>query len=234
MKQIVNTLNYKMHFDDVEAYIITLKNNLVSERLSKRCQDSCNKAGQPFHIWEAFDGTSGVITYPNHAEDQDHYRFLKQMNDHLTVTEVATIMSHYSLWAHCIKIDKPIVILEHDSIMVNKYVWHDGWNQINYLGNYSQLQTGWPTFPPHSAATRNYKFICRAHAYAVDPASARQLVSHVIKFGMSAPADMLIRADIFTLVQTGFYAFDAPDETTITGRNKDWHEDAKEIFSTFQ
>ena len=155
------------------------------------------------------------------------------MNDKLTITEVATILSHYSLWAHCVKIDIPIVILEHDAIMVNKYAWHDGWNQINYLGNYSQLETGWPSFPPHSAATKNYKFICRAHAYAVDPAVARQLVAHVIRFGLAAPADMLIRADLFPLVQTGFYAFDAPAETTITGRKDDWHVDAKEIFSTF-
>ena len=233
MQEKVTTLDYKMHFDDVEAYIITLKNNPTSERLSLRCQESCKSVEQPYHVWDAFDGTTGEIFYPSHAKDQDHYRFLKRMNDKLTITEVATILSHYSLWAHCVKIDIPIVILEHDAIMVQKYVWHDGWNQINYLGNNSQLETGWPSFPPHSAATKNYKFICRAHAYAIDPAVARQLVSHVIRFGLSAPADMLIRADIFPLVQTGFYAFDAPDETTITGRNKDWHEDAKEIFSTF-
>ena len=233
MNQIVETLNYKMHFDDVESYIITLKGNATSERLSKRCQQSCESVEQPYHVWEAFDGTSGQILYPDHAKDQDHYRFLKQMNDKLSITETATILSHYSLWAHCVKIDIPIVILEHDAIMVNKYVWHDGWNQINYLGNYSQLETGWPSFPPHSAATNNYKFICRAHAYAVDPAVARQLVAHIIRFGLAAPADMLIRADIFPLVQTGFYAFDAPEETTITGRKDDWQVDAKEIFSTF-
>ena len=233
MNPTVETLDYKMNFDDVEAYIITLKNHTTSEKLSHRCQQSCVKVEQPFHVWDAFDGTSGSIVYPDHAKDQDHYRFLKQMNDKLTITEVATILSHYSLWAHCVKIDMPIVILEHDAIMVNKYAWHDGWNQINYLGNYTQLETGWPSFPPHSAATKNYKFICRAHAYAIDPAVARQIVSHVIRFGLSAPADMLIRADIFPLVQTGFYAFDAPDETTITGRDRDWHQYAREIFSTF-
>lgn len=232
--QIVDTLDYSMHFDDVEAYIITLKGNTTSERLSDRCQSSCEQVEQPYRVWDAFDGTSGEIIYPKHAIDQDHYRFLKRMNDKLTITEIATILSHYSLWARCVRIDRPIVILEHDAIMVQRYSWHDGWNQINYLGNYSQLKTGWPSFPPHSAATRNYKFICRAHAYAVDPAVARQLVSHIIRFGLSAPADMLIRADIFPLVQTGFYAFDAPDETTITGRNSNWAEDAKQIFSTFQ
>jgi hypothetical protein len=234
MKKL-DSLDYRMHFDDPKAYIITLKGNNKSEELSERCQRSCDECGQPWVKWDAFDGTSGEIFYPEHAENQDHYRFLKQMNDRLTITEVATILSHYSLWSHCVKIDEPIVILEHDAIMVNKYAWHDGWNQINYLGNLQQLQEGkWPSFPPHSAATKNYKFICRAHAYAIDPAVARQLVSHLIRFGLSAPADMLIRADLFPFVQTGFYAFDAPDETTITGRDKDWTQYAREIFSTFQ
>jgi hypothetical protein len=223
-----------MNCNDVEAYIITLRGNKTSEDLSKRCQKSCADVGMPFHVWDAFDGTSGDIIYPDHAENQQHYRWLKQMNDYLTITEVAAILSHYSLWAKCCEIDKPIVILEHDAIMVSKYPWHNGWNQINYLGNLQQYQTGmYPDFPPHAAATKNHKFICRAHAYAVDPAVSRQLVSHVIKFGLSAPADMLIRADLFPIVQTGFYAFDMPGETTITGRKENWRDDAKEIFTSF-
>lgn len=230
----VDSLNYTWNFDDIDAYIITLKNNPTSEQMSARCQDSCKQVGMPFVVWDAFDGTSGTIVYPKHAEDQEHYRWLKQMNDRLTITETATILSHYSLWCRCAAIDKPIVVLEHDAVMVKKYKSHNGWNQINYLGNLQQYQQGkYPDFPPHAAATKNHLFICRAHAYAIDPAVARQLLSHVIKFGLSAPADMLIRADLFPIVQTGFYAFDVPGETTITGRNPNWEEDAKEIFTSF-
>lgn len=230
----MKSLDYRMHFDDVVAYVITLPSNSTSMKLSERCVKSCQDIGQEVIVWEAFDGTSGEIKYPEHAVNQHHYSWLKQMNDRLTITEVATILSHYSLWARCVTIDNPIVILEHDAIMVKKYDSHNGFNQINYLGNLQQFQDGkYPDFPPHAAATKNYKFICRAHAYAIDPAIARQLISHVVRFGLSAPADMLIRADIFPIVQTGFYAFDAPEETTITGRNKDWQEHAKEIFSTF-
>ena len=230
----VETLNYSMNFDDVEAYIITVKNHPISEKLSTRCQLSCKEIGQPFNVWEAFDGTSGEIIYPEKLKNQDHFRFLKLMNDRLTITEIAAVLSHYSLWCECIRLDKPIVVLEHDAIMISPYRSHDAFNQIVYLGNLDQYRKGmWPSFPPHSAANTNYRFICRAHAYAIDPASARQLVSHLIKFGITAPADMLIRADIFPIVQTGFYAFDAPEETTITGRNPNWEDDAKEIFSTF-
>lgn len=234
MNQMVETLNYKMHFDDVEAYIITLKGNAKSERLSERCQQSCQQIGQPYHVWQAFDGTSGKdIIYPDHAKDQDHYSFLKKMNVRLTVGETASFLSHYSLWAHCVKIDIPIVVLEHDAIMVNKYLWHDGWNQINYLGNYSQIETGWPSFPPHIKLTENYRAICRGHAYAIDPAVARHLVSHAMRFGLAASIDVFIRADIFPIVQTGFYAFDAPEGTTVNDRNEDWIKESREIFSTF-
>lgn len=231
----VTTLDYAMEFDDCVAHIITIKGNEVSERMSARCQKSCEEVGQPFEVWDAFDGTNGTdITYPQHAEGQDHFRWLKRMNDRLTIGETACILSHYSLWAHCVAIDRPLVVLEHDAIMVKKYWSHNGFNQINYLGNLQQYQEGkYPDFPPHSAATKNWKFICRAHAYAIDPAVARQLISHVIRFGLSAPADMLIRADIFPIVQTGFYAFDAPGETTIKGRKEHWEEDAREIFNSF-
>jgi hypothetical protein len=232
--KIVDSLNYSMYLDDVEAHIITLPNNPKSVEFSLRCQESCRKIGQPFKVWEGFDGTSGQLIYPKHLENQDHFRFLKLMNDRLTITEIATIFSHYSLWAECVKIDKPIVILEHDSIMVKPYNSHDCWNQIVYLGNFQQYKEGrWASFPTHASATKNHRFICRAHAYVVDPPSARSLVSHLIKFGLSAPADMLIRADLFPIIQTDFHAFDLPGETTITGRNSDWEKDAKEIFQSF-
>jgi GR25 family glycosyltransferase involved in LPS biosynthesis len=231
----VDTLDYKMIFDDPVAHIITIKNHPVSEQLSKRCQESCKKVEQPYVIWDAFDGTNQKdIFYPDHAKDKDQYRWLKLMNDRLTIGEIATILSHFSLWCHCVTIDLPIVILEHDSIMIKKHHAHDGWNQIQYLGNITQYEEGkWPSFPPHSAATKNWKFICRAHAYSIDPAVARSLISHVIKFGISAPADMLIRADLFPIVQTDFCAFDLPGETTILGRKANWEEDAREIFNSF-
>lgn len=231
----VNSLDYSMNCNDVIAHIITIKNNETSENLSKRCQKSCESIGQDYIVWDAFDGTSGKdIIYPEHAKSQNHYKWLKLMNDRLTIGEISCIFSHFSLWAKCVEDDKPIVILEHDAIMIRPYHWHNGWNQINYLGNLQQAKQGiYPDFPPHAAATKNHKFICRAHAYAIDPAVARQLVSHVIKFGLSAPADMLIRADLFPIVQTGFYAYDSPGETTITDRKENWQENAKEIFNSF-
>jgi hypothetical protein len=121
-----------------------------------------------------------------------------------------------------VRLDKPLVVLEHDAIMVEKYISHDAWNQIVYLGNLDQAKMGkWSTFPMHFGNGKNYRYICAAHAYAIDPASARSLVAHVIKNGLTAPADMLMRADLFPIIQVGFYAYNLPDEeSTITGRDR--------------
>ena len=56
----MTTLNLDPFYNiDVEnAYIITLKNNPVSEMLSARCQASCNEVGMPYTVWSAFDGTT--------------------------------------------------------------------------------------------------------------------------------------------------------------------------------
>jgi Glycosyltransferase family 25 (LPS biosynthesis protein) len=231
---LVDTLDYSFATDVEKAYVITVKGNETSERLARRCLESCYRVGMPAQPWEAFDGTGDSIVYPSHAEGQDHYRFIKQMNTFLKRGEAAAILSHYSLWCRCVALDRPIVVLEHDAVMVKAYRAHNGFNQIGYLGNLQQLEEGrYPDFPPHSAASKNHLFICRAHAYAIDPMVARSLVSHLIRYGMGAPADMMIRADLFNIVQPGFYAFDAPEETTITGRDPHWQEDAREIFSTF-
>ena len=94
----VDSLNYRMELDYPVAYIITVKGNSTSEQLSRRCQDSCNQVGQPYEVWSAFDGTDNKnIFYPDHLKDKDQFKWLKLMNDRLTIGEIAAIMSHFSL-----------------------------------------------------------------------------------------------------------------------------------------
>jgi hypothetical protein len=108
--------------------------------------------------------------------------------------------------------------------MVQPYTHHAVFNSICYLGSNEQFAQGWkilPT-PPHASEGPNYHFICRAHAYAIDPCVAKNLLSHVIKYGINAPLDILIRADVFPIHQMGVFAYDSRDqETTILGRPKE-------------
>jgi len=204
------------------AYIITLKNHLLSEQLSERCQQSCKAVEQPCTVWPAFDGTLGTIQIPDRFLNQDWVGWLKQYDTELSITEVAVYMSHFSLWVHCLNINMPIVILEHDSIMVKPYRNHWGFNQIVYLGCREQAN-GWAVtpIPPMAAKNKHYRFMLRAHAYAIDPLSAKNLIAHTLRYGINESLDITIRSDVFSVMQGDFYAFDMPHTvTTITDRKK--------------
>ena len=204
-----------------KAYIIRVVGNAASEEKAKRCAVSCEKVGQPYEFWDAYDGLADEIKAPAHhnvildcIKVTDHY---------LTRGEVACALSHISLWAKCVLEDKPLVILEHDSLMLQPYTQHAVFNSICYLGSHEQVKLKWhvSATPPHATEGENYHFLCRAHAYAIDPAVAKNLLSYVIKMGICTSLDMLIRADLFPIHQMGVYAynvFESREETTIKGR----------------
>lgn len=206
------------------AYIITIKENQKSEQLSKRCADSCKKVGMPFTIWDAFDGTGNIIIPPKHSMNETITNIVKVTDHYLTRGEVACALSHISLWTHCALIDQPIVILEHDSIMVKKFESHESFNSIVYLGGQEWAKHDWKIYPipPHASEGPNYHFICRAHAYSIDPQMAKNLLSHILKFGICAPLDIMLRADLFNITHQGLYAYDnnidQTNDTTIKAR----------------
>ena len=206
------------------AYIITIKGNEISENYSTRCQQSCVNVNMPFKVWEAYDGTTpGSIKSPELLEHDRLMSMIKITDHYLSRSEVACALSHISLWAHCAFIDKPIVILEHDSIMVRKFEEVQSYNSIVYLGGNEWVKEGWPMYyiPPHSAEGPNYHFINRAHAYAIDPAMAKNLISYVLKMGICSPLDIMLRADLFTITHQGVYAYDEPiDRMTSTIKSR--------------
>ena len=214
-------LNYSYDMTPSKAYIIRVVGNGTSEEKAKRCAVSCEKVGQPYEFWDAYDGIADEIKAPSH-----HNAIMDciKVTDHfLTRGEVACALSHISLWAKCVLEDKPLVVLEHDSLMVQPYTQHAVFNSICYLGSHEQVKLGWqvsPT-PPHASEGKNCHFMCRAHAYAIDPAVAKNLLAYVMKMGICTSLDMLIRADLFPIHQMGVYAYDVferMEDTTIKGR----------------
>lgn len=211
--------SYDLDID--KAYIIRILGNEVSERFAIRCAESCTNMGMPHSFWDAYDGINGDIKAPAHHND---IMDLIRIADHyLTRGEIACALSHISLWAKCAVQDKPLVILEHDAIMLKPYTKHGVYNSIAFLGSKEQVKENWPVLPtpPHGSDGPNKHFLCRAHAYAIDPAVAKNMLAHVIKFGITDPLDIMLRADIFPIHQMGVFAYDDPGtETTIHNRPK--------------
>ena len=120
---------------------------------------------------------------------------IKIMDQYMTRGEVACALSHISLWAKCIQQDKPLVVLEHDALMVKPFLDHPTIGTLCYLGGREQAKMNWPVYPtpPHASEGPNYHFICRAHAYSIDPQSAKNLLAYVIKYGLTGPLDIIMR-----------------------------------------
>lgn len=120
--------------------------------------------------------TSGALKVPHSLNNCTSLRWLKVMDHELSVTEVACVLSHFALWVRCLELDQPIVILEHEAVMVQAFLDFQAYNQIVYLGGSAQAR-GWSVLEihPHATLNPNYHFICRTHAYAIDPAIAKNL-----------------------------------------------------------
>ena len=216
------------------AYIIRIEGNAVSEKLAKNCAESCDRVGQKYVYWPAYDGHKDKILPP--ANESSTMNLIKVTDHYLTRGEVACALSHISLWDHCVQTDKPLVVLEHDAVMLQAYASHALFNSICFLGCHEQVEKGWGVFPTpvHGTEGPNFHFIGRAHAYAIDPTVAKNLLSHVIKHGICAPLDMIMRADIFPIHQMGVFAQDCSlKETTILGRPENGRTTKRNDFLTY-
>ena len=231
---------YNQHEMNIEGtYIISIQGNKVSEQLTQQCLASCEKVGQPnVNVFPAFDATGskvkvqqhdlglpvgelGSIKVPEFLQGQAFLNFLRLKRCDLLMTQIACFLSHYSLWCMCLDKDRPIVILEHDAVMVKPFLRHNYLNNIVYLGGSEQKNGSLrdtDTIPPHASDQQGLdRFICRAHAYSIDPIMAKNLVSYAIHHGIITTADAMMRYDMFGIVQNGVYAYDNPhDQSTIT------------------
>ena len=213
MFDINKTLHYGYDRKISDAYIISLKNNSISQKFTERCAKSCESVNRSYKIWEGFDGNSGKIIVPDVHKEKTYLSWLKIYNVGLSPTQIGCFISHFSLWCHCIELDTPIIILEHDAIMVSPINIHNSFSTIIYLGSNEQYtgQSELYPIPPHATAHNGHiRSICRAHAYSIDPAVAKNLVSYTLQHGIYESLDIYMRADLFPIIQFGIYAYDHP------------------------
>lgn len=206
------------------AYIIYIPGNVVSVDQAYRCLQSCVAVGQPAELWEGFDGSGAEISVPRHLKAQSWIDWFRVTDHQISRTEIACCLSHISLWIRCIELDRPIVVLEHDAVMAQAYPRHEVYNAIGYLGCVEQHRGEYELkFPesPRSSINRNWHFINRAHAYSIDPAVSRKMLSNVIDRGIFESLDVMLKSDDYAIYQTGIYAYEMPDgKTTIFDRKK--------------
>ena len=214
-------LHYKYEIGVDSAYIIYLPDNEKSCKYANECAKSCEDVGMSYKMWPAFDGTGDEIKEPEHLKGKDWLKWIKCSNPTLDKTEISIFLTHISLWAECAEQDKPIVILEHDAIILQKVTQHSAMNAIIYLGSHEQVENNFICNPvPIMMQWQGLRCLCRAHAYSIDPFIARRLLSSVIVTGINKSVDVYMRSDIFTQIQNGIFAYDKKNSESVIKRNK--------------
>ena len=219
MQTINSTLKWSFSTQVDQAYIITIRGHDGSESMAQRCLNSCKKVGQPAEIFDAFDGTgklSSDIVVPKHSENKDWVKWLKLTNATLSKQEICCYLSHFALWIKCIEMDRPLIALEHDAVMLRAFPEHPAINAVIYLGSNEMVRANyWNPIPPHAQLCPDYRYILRTHAYSVDPICAKNLVAHTLEKGIVTAVDVFMNIQKYTILCFGIHAMDLPGETTI-------------------
>jgi GR25 family glycosyltransferase involved in LPS biosynthesis len=181
----------------IKAFIIRKPGDELSERLSTECVESAAKFGI---IVEKFDGVysdhdkimaeHGVFCFPKIKEAKKENLGIK-----------GCLMSHYLLWKKSIDLNEPIIIFEHDALMIRPlpvnilelfthhcildYAVHDP-NYEDILAQEGPLTVKhFPRIYDDSPSYRqiNKTHIRGSHAHIVTPLGAKTLIESVKKFG---------------------------------------------------
>lgn len=231
-----------------DTLIIGLENNVNSLSCMYRAKEYCDRVDQPNSFFWGYDGTDGKnIKTPEHLKNNTAMQMIKVMDTTLSIPEVCCFLSHIAAWVHCATINKPIVILEHDALMLRPFKELSYSNTLEYLGHVGELGSYLNSddimlvnkyiennehhnkehkkeviLPLMQMINENYLLILGLHAYAIDPMMAKRLYSYVLKTGLINPADAIIEQHEFNLVQTGIYAVQAIDseKTSTIGLTK--------------
>ena len=216
---------YKSKDPFIDSYnIIVMSKNSKSVQYAERCMESCKRVGvKNVEYFEAVDGATkqGDILYPfPNNEIPIRLSGVKVTNSKISQSEVACFLSHFLLWQKCIITDRPLIVLEHDALLLRPYDKMDFPNCIVYLGNehYKEEEYRDPYYesPYCRHSDPNNPYIDRTHAYAIDPFVARRLVAKVISHGICTAVDAFMSFNDFCIVQPVPYiaTIDA-GETTI-------------------
>lgn len=126
-----------------------------------------------------------VIPHAYRDQDMEWVNHVRIMNHRLEYPEVARVLTHMTIWNHCVVTGTPLIILEHDAVLDSSPGEHLPRNSVIGLdtkGTLTQVNT-------------NYRVMPGVWAYAVDQFSSKRLFNHILSQGIREPLDLLFRAD---------------------------------------
>lgn len=180
----------------MKAFIITTKGFKPSENNAKKVMKAATKHGLEANIFYGMSANDARFYLVDWKIPMRDYTVLPRfVAKNLLMPGVqGCFLSHFILWNECVKLNEPIVVLEHDGIMVRPL--DVDWQDVLQLDpfrheedivdpagvtSYNQEHNYWPGW-----------FSMRgAYAYAIKPHAAKKLIDAVFREGFLATDDMI-------------------------------------------
>jgi glycosyl transferase, family 25 len=181
----------------MKCYIIRLEENEHSCQMAQDCYDQAVVHGLQPDFFKAINGNDADM----HYEKTGITRKRKMKKGRLGV--IGCFFSHYYLWLECIKLNSPIVILEHDGYMLKPFPDNilDTFEDVLKLdrcdpfsGSYNAALEQESNLPvtiekyinlenknPDKIGTGNY--FKGAYAYIIKPLAAKKLIDYINENG---------------------------------------------------
>lgn len=194
----------------MKSFVITILDNAQSVAVADRCIDSGKKHGLTIEKYSAYTPKSMPRTIcANHGIPIEGFKEKYSRTDNC----ISAFLSHYTLWGLCIELNEPVIIFEHDAIVINNVPNIKG-NVVN-LGTPSYGKFKTPTFLGEGPLTSK-PYFPGAHAYWVTPFGAKLLKNAALTD--ARPTDVFLNIRTFPFLQ----------------ENYPWIAEARDSFTTIQ
>ena len=196
----------------MKSFVITIMNNKDSVASAERCIESGKKYGQHVEMWSA-----------NSPDRMDMHEWFRErsipdrwFHEEYSRLEncMAAFSSHYSLWQHCLNLNQPILILEHDAVFVDKLPAVTQGHIVNF-GKPSYGNWLIPNFVGENKIFSK-EYLPGAHAYKITPSAAQELIMRAAF--EAGPTDVYIHSQRFHFINEVY----------------PWPVEVKETFTTIQ
>ena len=181
----------------MKAFVITVKDNEHSEAAADRCIKSAARYDLEVEKYYGYNHNDDVIKI---AQDEgiisiDRFR----TNEYSRMPNVlAAFLSHRSLWKKCNIEEKPIIIFEHDAVVVDMVPVNAPFKHVMSIGKPSYGKYNTPMILG-IGPLKSKPYFPGAHAYMVRPSGANMLLKTASQ--KAEPTDIFLNMYNFPWLQ---------------------------------
>lgn len=199
--KLVTGLNTEVNFanSDIENYLIVGSSDIESTLSSIKNFDTTSN----IHVLESFDLTlklpaklrdkpyviSALFNILKSEDSSSWVNLVKIINHNINYNQAAKILNHMNAWTYCINLNKPVIVIEQNTVFTKKPpVSHLPYQSIISLSSTESLQYN-----------SNLHCLSNTYAYSIDPLAALECFSSFLKEGLYDTLEKMLRIDKYAI-----------------------------------